>query len=88
MHEQEQLAESDTFREALEQVRIYAALNFLGGAFDPEHMRAIANYCAGVLNHEPMPDDLANAPEAYFLEVLRENGWTVIPTTDTQQGKA
>lgn len=64
-------------REALENVRRVAALHFLGGAFDPEHMRAIANYCAGVLNGEPVPDDLGSAPEAYFLRVLRENGWCV-----------
>lgn len=74
------IAEGDALREALEYVRRYAALNFLGAAFDPEHMRAIANYCAGVLNGEPVPDDLADAPEAYFLGVLRENGWTVIPS--------
>lgn len=63
--------------EALENVRRITALHFLGGAFDPEHMRAISNYCAGVLNGESVPDDLDTAPEAYFVRVLRENGWRV-----------
>lgn len=70
-------AELERLREALENVRKVATLHFLGAAFDPEHMRSIANYCAGVLNGESIPDDLDDAPEAYFLQVLRENGWEV-----------
>lgn len=72
-------AEIAPLREALDNVRRITALHYLGGGFDPEHMRAISNYCAGILNGESAPDDLATAPEAYFITVLRENGWTVIP---------
>ena len=69
--------EVERLRDALEQIRRTTALHYLGNAFDPEHMRAISNYCAGILDGEKMPDDIAAAPEAYFIRVLKENGWTV-----------
>lgn len=77
----EQSAESERLTEALENVRRITALHFLGGGFDPEHMRAISNYCAGVLNGERVPEDLSTAPEAYFIGLLRENGWECTPLT-------
>jgi hypothetical protein len=63
--------------EALEKIRQITAIHYLGAAFEPEHMRAISNYCAGVLNKESMPNDIENAPDPYFIELLRENGWKV-----------
>jgi hypothetical protein len=56
--------------EALEKIRQITAIHYLGAAFEP-------NYCAGVLNKESMPDDIENAPDPYFIELLRENGWKV-----------
>jgi len=45
----------------LKWVRFYALLHYMGGAFDPEHMRDIANVAADALalhdrNPEPLPD--------------------------------
>lgn len=73
----EQSKDLAQLQDALETVRRVTALHYLGGGFDPEHMRAISNYCAAILDGESVPDDLSVAPEAYFIGVLRENGWEV-----------
>lgn len=44
---------------ALEHIRVAAALHYVGGAFDPEHMRGICNLAVAALNGEsipPLPD--------------------------------
>jgi hypothetical protein len=63
--------------DALDNIRSVAGLHYIGGGFDPEHMRAISNYCAGILNKEEIPEDLSKAPEAHFIQILRDNGWCV-----------
>lgn len=70
-------AREKQLEEALGTIRKYAALNYIGAGFEPEHMRAIANYCVGILAGEELPKDLENAPEAFFIDILRENGWEV-----------
>lgn len=40
---------------ALEQIRRIASLHYLGGAFDPEHMRTLANIAADALNGRDIP---------------------------------
>lgn len=40
---------------ALEQIRIIASLHYLGGAFDPEHMRTLATIAVDALNGREIP---------------------------------
>lgn len=63
----------DNLRNALEHIRIAAALHHWGGAFDPEHMLAIANLASRALLGEdvpPMPD-----PEEIHAERLAWKAW-------------
>jgi hypothetical protein len=49
----------DNLRNALEHIRVAAALHHWGGAFDPEHMLGIANLATRALIGEaiePLPD--------------------------------
>lgn len=49
----------ENLRNALEHIRIAALLHYVGQAFDPEHMRGIANIATNALNGvaiPPMPD--------------------------------
>lgn len=46
-------------RNALEHIRLAASIHYLGQAFDPEHMRGVANLAARALEGEdvpPLPD--------------------------------
>lgn len=56
---------------ALKWIRFQAGLHYLGGAFEPEHMRALANMAADGLSHDPIPD-LSDFEEA--MEIAREEG--------------
>jgi hypothetical protein len=47
---------ADRSENALKWVRWLAGMHWLGQAFDPEHMRSIANLAAGALNGEDQPD--------------------------------
>lgn len=40
---------------ALEHIRIAALLHYVGGAFDPEHMRSICNIASDALDGKPIP---------------------------------
>ncbi len=40
---------------ALEQIRRIATLHYLGGAFDPDHMRTLANIAVDALNGRDIP---------------------------------
>jgi hypothetical protein len=40
---------------ALEVIRFSATIHYLGGAFDPEHMRSLANLASDALNGDPIP---------------------------------
>ncbi len=40
---------------ALEHIRLAATLHYVGGAFDPEHMRSIANVAIAALSGEDIP---------------------------------
>lgn len=44
------------YRNALTWVRHVAALHYLGGAFDPEHMRDLANLATAALQGKDLPD--------------------------------
>lgn len=39
--------------EIFERIRVCASMHYIGGAYDPEHMRAIANVCIQAMNKEP-----------------------------------
>lgn len=43
------------FYNALDQIRRIASLHYLGGAFDPEHMRTLANIATDALNGREIP---------------------------------
>lgn len=44
------------YRNALSWIRMIAAMHYLGGAFEPEHMRSIANVAANALDGKDLPD--------------------------------
>lgn len=54
--------ELEALRAGLEKVRVAATLHYMGQAYDPAHMRAIANVCIALLNGEEEPKDLDEAP--------------------------
>lgn len=64
-------AEVKRLRDALDEIRATAALHYIGGAFDPEHMRAIANYVIGTLDGENAPDLNDQPPPVLVTEVER-----------------
>jgi hypothetical protein len=43
------------YRNALEQIRVIAVLHYIGAAFEPEHMRTLANIAADALDDRPIP---------------------------------
>jgi hypothetical protein len=46
----------DRYRNALMWVRHIAGLHYFGGAFEPEHMRDLANMAAAALQGKDFPD--------------------------------
>lgn len=44
------------YRNALVWVRHVAGLHYMGGAFDPEHMRDLANMATAALQDKDLPD--------------------------------
>jgi len=46
----------ERYRNALLWVRTIAGMHYFGGAFDPEHMRDIANLAANALDGKDLPD--------------------------------
>lgn len=44
------------FENALKWIRQTALLHYMGGAFEPDHMRDIANVAAKVMNGKQLPD--------------------------------
>ena len=46
----------DRYRNALLWIRTIAGMHYFGGAFDPEHMRSIANLAANALDGKDLPD--------------------------------
>ncbi len=59
----------ENYRRALQRLRFIAGLHYMGGAFEPEHMRDLANIAADALADTeipPMPD-----PEAVKTKVRK-----------------
>lgn len=53
------------YRNALEWIRMVAGMHYLGGAFDPEHMRNLANIAADALDgRRDLPDFEETAAKA------------------------
>ncbi len=63
-------AEVERLRAALDEIRQAATLHYVGGAFDPMHMRAIANFAIGTLDGEDAPD-LDDQPPPVLCEAAR-----------------
>lgn len=62
--------------ETLRWIRLTAGLHYLGQAFDPEHMRAIANLAADALEGvKPELADFAESMEAVKVEGKRMAKW-------------
>ena len=61
-------AENERLRNGLAVIARAAGLHYYGGAFDPEHMRVIANYAIGLRNGEANPGDLDEAPPSVLAE--------------------
>jgi hypothetical protein len=49
-------AEAERYRNALMWVRIITGMHYYGGAFEPEHMRDLANLAARALDGQDLPD--------------------------------
>jgi hypothetical protein len=56
MTEPARIAPEDRYRNALLWIRTLAGMHYYGGAFDPEHMRAIANLAGNALAGKDLPD--------------------------------
>jgi hypothetical protein len=69
------------FLSALQWIRYFATMHWLGDAFDPVHMRQIANFASAAIRGEPI-DDFAEATArarakaaelmAFFDQIERE----------------
>jgi hypothetical protein len=46
----------ERYGNALKWIRLVAGLHYFGDAFDPEHMREIANLASGALAGKDLPD--------------------------------
>lgn len=61
---------------ALEHIRIAALLHYVGGAFDPEHMRSICNLASDALDGKeipPLPDpEQVRARTAAWAAMIEE----------------
>jgi hypothetical protein len=55
-HREMVCAEGERYRNALVWVRHVAGLHYMGGAFDPEHMRDLANMATAALQGNDLPD--------------------------------
>ncbi len=58
------LEQEQRYRNALLWLRLIAFGHYFGGAFDPEHMRDLANVAARALNGEDLPDFDESAAKA------------------------
>lgn len=64
----------DTLYNALDWIRMAASLHYLGGAFEPDHMRGIANLAIDALEGQkvidPLPDneDLRESAAKWWQE--------------------
>lgn len=48
----------ENYRNALETIRRVAMLHYIGGAFEPEHMRTLVNIAADALEDRRIPEPL------------------------------
>lgn len=55
-HYQAALEWEERYRNALSWIRMIAAMHYIGGAFEPEHMRDLANVAANALDGKDLPD--------------------------------
>jgi hypothetical protein len=62
------MTDEELYLNALRWIRTVAGMHYLGGAFDPEHMRAIANMAADAIAGKPLPDHTKS------MEESRKNG--------------
>lgn len=59
-------------RAGIEQIRTTATIHYMGEAFNPEHMRGIANFCIGLNNGEKEPQDIVGGPAPILVQELQE----------------
>lgn len=85
MNEHEQLRElvieNHRLRSALKWVRMNAGLHYMGGAFDPEHMRSLAELATNALNGDPVDDfdeamERGKAKAAEWAAIFRDEAPT------------
>lgn len=50
------ITKEERYKNALMWIRVIAGLHYVGGAFDPEHMRTIANMAVDALEGKDLPD--------------------------------
>lgn len=75
---------ADNLANALEHIRVAAVLHYAGGAFDPEHMRAIANLATEALNGGtipplPNPENIRTGTAAWDTLVVPDEPYAPLP---------
>lgn len=71
-HVNKQIAIEYRYANTLEWIRFLAGLHYMGDAFEPEHMRAIANMAADALNYEFKPGSNEFKDDGRFLGDFEE----------------
>lgn len=85
---------ADSLANALEHIRVAAVLHYAGGAFDPEHMRAIANLATEALNGGtipplPNPENIRTGTAAWDTLVVPDEPYAPLPpVSDKPRGQA
>lgn len=71
------LGRSVNYANALELIRRIAFLHYIGGAFEPEHMRALGNIAADALSDVvvPEPPDQVAIAERAHAEAEKYTAW-------------
>lgn len=70
------LEREERYRNALLWVRTVAGMHYFGGAFEPEHMRDLANLAANALDGTDLPDceEQTRAAQARARDAARRFG--------------
>ena len=84
---------AERYANALKWIRHIAALHYMGGAFEPKHMRALANLAADALDptiRKALPDyevRMAKARER-AREMADRLGFEMVDGTEDEEAKA
>lgn len=88
MAESPRIDPEQRYRNALLWIRTIAGMHYFGGAFDPEHMRGLANLAADALDGKDVPDfeDRMADAKAYAREMAEALGFELV-SGDEEPGR-